>query len=243
MLTILRRNQIRTPANAHTVTPPSDLPQLEQLEVITLPKPSVNAAEPKLPLNVTRHEQKSTAPTSVLDPKLASHVDSLASHAAQHPQTSVDMVPSTNGPEPNSPTSDAARDLELFTIATSGSDVDPPLFNATQHPQQSTSAMPSADAIHPKPPSPDTTQDLQHSTDATSGVNTVVSTAQSDASIDVSTLSTAEADGNGSSVNPITESLPPMPGSLVSSLRSNHSPPGKKKGSGVLRPGPANTAR
>jgi hypothetical protein len=152
-------------------------------------------------------------------------------------------MPSTNGPDPNSPTSDAAQDLELFTIATSGSDADPPLFNATQHPQQSTSAMPTMDAIHPKPPSPDTTQDPQHATDATSGVNTVVSTVQSDASIDVSTLPTAEADGNGSSVNPITEFLPPMPGSLVSSLPSNHSPPEKKKSSGVLCPGPANTAR
>src|SRR6267154_2002106 len=101
MLTIFRRNQIHTPANAHMVTLPSNPPQLEQFKVIMLPTPSVHTVDPKPSLNIIWDEQNSTAPTSVLDPKLAFHVNFLVSHAAQHSKMLVDMMLSTNGPNPN----------------------------------------------------------------------------------------------------------------------------------------------
>jgi hypothetical protein len=124
--------------------------------------------------------------------------------------------------------SDAGRDLQPFTNATSGShvvDPNPPLPKAAQRP--STGEMPSLDIVDPKPLLPDT----------------VIPIAQPDTSADISTLSAAESAGNGSSANKIPEPLPYASGSIVPSVPSNHSPPDKKKNPGILRPGPANTAR
>jgi len=185
---------------------------------------NVNTVDPKAPLNVTQHAQQTMTSTGVLMPE--SHVDSDPPRAAQHPM-STDTVPSsTLGP--NLPVSDAGQDLQPFTDVTSGSHVvepNPPLPKAAQHP--STGEMPSLDIVDPKPLLPDA----------------VIPIAQPDTSADISTLSVAESAGNGSSANKIPEPLPYVSGSIVPSVPSNYSPPDKKKNPGILRPGPANTAR
>ncbi|KIM91759.1 hypothetical protein PILCRDRAFT_871 [Piloderma croceum F 1598] len=174
---------------SHKVTPPSNPPHLKWS---TVGIPDINTVDPRTPLGVTQHAQKSTTSTGVLMPE--SHVDPDASRAALCPQISTNTIPNVNTFGPNPPASDVTRDLQPFTNAMPSSDVvdpNPPSPKAAQHP--STSVMPSLDMVDPKPPL----------------LDTIASKAQSNSSADISTLSTVETTGDGSFISSIPSDRSP----------------------------------